>query len=250
MKLFFLVLGLALASLAPAQTQNVSQRVFNARTPTAGVSGTIRNIGQSQHLIWLQFTDSGGSCGATSAQVWLEASYDGSLYFPLTMRELQLDESKVALAVANGTFPSLRLNSAQNWSNCALTVYYSGSIQTAAYPQTPRAIATGYLLGSTSASSTTATLVKSGQSSGRIVVYGIWAHNAGAAQSATLFYGSDATCTVNSGTIAPMNLPLGAAPVLFPASVVPYAAGPAGASLCWSLGGAGNATVYAIYRME
>lgn len=240
-----------LLAAAGAAAETVTVRVFNAKTPTNGVSTPVRNIGQSQHLIWLQFADSGGSCGAGSAQVWLEASYDGTTYFPLTGRLLQLDGAKSAQAVATGTYPRLRVNSANSQVNCSLTVWYSGSTDPAAFPQSLRHVQSGYIFASGAANSTTANpVVVNPNAEGRVVVYGFWTHNAGATQTGELFFSPDGTCTVISATVATLNMASGAAPAIWPAASVPYGYGAAGASLCFRLGGAGNATVYTVYRVE
>jgi len=214
MSRFLSVLLFCLLSLPSMWAADVTFRVFNGRT-TPGVSAAVSNIGQSQHLLWLQYTNSGGSCGAGSAQVFL------------------------------------RVNAYTAAANCALTVWYSGSTDAVAYPQTFRQLQSGYLSAATSATSTTgATLVSNTQTGARVVLYGWWVHNAGAANTGELYYATDASCTVISNTVAIINLPSAGAPSIWPVSIIPYASGPASGSLCWRLGGAGNATVTAVYRVE
>jgi len=245
------VLCLLLISLVVCWADNVSVKVFTSKTPTNGVSGAIRNIGQSQHLLWLQLADSGGSCSTTNATVWLEASYDGTTYFSLTPRLIQLDGSKIGQAMATGIYPALRVNSLSNYVNCALTVWYSGSTDPVAFPQIPRLVQSGYVTSAASATSTTGVPVASNsQAAGRVVVYGFWAHNAGAAVSGELFFAPDNTCASILATVAVMNLGASSAPAIWHTSLVPYGYGAGGASLCWRLGGAGNATVYTVYRLE
>jgi hypothetical protein len=236
--------------LSPAWSQdNIQQRVFSLRTPTSGVSSPIRNVGQSQHLIWYQFSDSGGVCNVTTARVFLEGSFDGVNYFALTPRVTTL-EDRIGQGLATGTFFALRVNSAIDVFACALTVYYSGGKAPAPFPQSVRTVASGYSWARVSTPGPSAFVVNVlNGSTERVVVYGAWINNTVAAANTGRIFPCDGAGLASGTDIGTFNLGNGGPPVILPTSVVPYGAGFAGLNLCVSTT-AGTAEFHVVYRIE
>jgi hypothetical protein len=101
----------------------------DGRITTAQVSTFLPNEGQSHHLVMVLFPTTAVS--VSPIQVRLEASFDGSSWFPV-----QADITSVpsrggvvyTLAQANGVFPALRVRSVVNTPGALpMVVYYAGS---------------------------------------------------------------------------------------------------------------------------
>lgn len=94
-------------------------------------SGTLRNIGQSGHILWVQL--SGLTCPAqATVDIYLEASFDANVWAPAGARITQVSAdtsgARVASAVAQGAFPHIRAAVDAIQSGCSATIYYSGTV--------------------------------------------------------------------------------------------------------------------------
>ncbi|HBY64724.1 MAG TPA: hypothetical protein DEH78_33300 [Solibacterales bacterium] len=119
---------LLLAILLPTQAQSpaVFRKVFSGVT-TAQASAALPGIGQSMHLITVVFPSE--AAPVNGIQVRIEASFDGSSYFPVS-RDITsaplLGGLVYQVAVAYAPWPYVRVRSLT--STPAMTVYYAGHI--------------------------------------------------------------------------------------------------------------------------
>ncbi len=256
-QVLWLLCWLALA--CSAYGQSVTRQVWNARTPTNGQSTALPNIGQSQHTVRVQYADAGGSCaiGAGLVNLYLEASTDGGVnWFPISPRSLLLNNLSGVL-VANGVYPSLRINSQSSLFNCSISAWYSGSTSALAYSQLPLASTLGYFTSLGAALTGASGPATNAVAGSRVVVYGLTVNNLGGPRLLELFFAPDTSCASNLGTLMYVNVPDGATsppPAIWPSSVVPIGYGPVGAALCKTMTGAGGSgagsLVQVVFRYE
>lgn len=212
-------------------------------------SAPLRNNGQSQHFIQAQMVNAGGVCGVTNTGIALslQASYDNSVWFNLG-NGLVLLRGGVGVSVASGTFPYIRVNYAQTYVNCMLTVWYTGAITPnpdvlaswAYYPFI--ASGTGPLTGG---------LIASSLANRTIVLYGLQAYlNTGAGPVTTTVY-SAVGCAGAPHSLVPFRLSTATPTFSLPNSTIPYAIFNQGESLCLDLSAGGDGVgVIATIRYE
>lgn len=259
--MIYKVLALALVVLWSAvASDTLTVRVFDNQTVT-GNSALIRNIGQSQHLLYVRLSDSGGTCTvpvgiATFVLIYLEGGFDGVNYFPISPRSMQVAASGSiyeGLSLANGLFPYLRARLDSTYTNCRLDAWYTGSISPAAYPQLPPATATGYYTQSNGwvTAGARRLLVDNSTAFGRVVVYGVIVSSASATPNSVIWTWEDGGCTGTpiGATFPPIYTASVGAQVL-PTGVVPYLAGPPGKSLCVETTAAVQINAAVVYRIE
>jgi hypothetical protein len=260
-----LVLLLYFALTLPAVAQrgdSWSEQVFTNRT-TTGSSGAIRNIGQSQHYVWAQYTDNGGTCAAGYLHaVYLEASFDGSRYFAISpvyngFSPGAASSTREAIITGNGTYPRLRLTVGEMPANCKLNAWYSGALPTLSLPHTVRQSALGYqtrilnnVTGPLVASVVTSPVLSGFQA--RVVVYGLWIFNATDAAHTVTIYSGAGNCAGATDGIGHFFFSLVAGRSLqnFPTSFVPYFATNPNSALCMEIQTAGTFSVGVVYRYE
>lgn len=126
-----LLLSCAIALPLLAQRSDTVFQLALAGVTGPTRSGTLRNIGQSGHILWVQL--SGLTCPAEAAvDIYLEASFDASTWAPAGARITQVSAdtsgARVASAVAQGAFPHIRVAVDAIQSGCAATIYYSGTV--------------------------------------------------------------------------------------------------------------------------
>lgn len=255
------VLALALALVLQALgSDTLTVRVFDNQT-VVGNSALIRNIGQSQHLLYVRLSNSGGTCTvpvgvATFVLIYLEGGFDGTNYFPITPRSMQVAASGSiyeGLSLANGLFPYLRARLDSNYTNCRLDAWYTGSISPAAYPQLPPATATGYYTAAHGwvTAGANRLVVDNSTAAGRVVVYGVIVSSASATPNSVVWTWQNSGCSGGAvgGTFPPIYTAAVGAQVL-PVGVVPYLAGPPGKSLCVETTAAVQINVAVVYRIE
>lgn len=242
------------------RSDTVSYQVVSNATGI-GQSSFIRNIGQSQHLIWARYSDQGGTCGLStgSTYLFLEASYDNINFFAISNRQMSVVNDgtyAVGNSIANGSYPFLRVRWTQNWSFCKLDVWYTGTIPPAAYPQAVKALSAGYLRQSASNTAIGSSVVINNlDSGGRVVVYGLWLLNQGTgAVTANLHFAAAPDCAVNTGAIS-SEIKLGVAgaahsTAVFPTSLVPYGVGGLGEDVCLALDAAETVIAVVVFRVE
>lgn len=123
-----LLLSLVLALPAAGQQQAVFARVFDGIT-TPQASPTLRNIGQSMHLITVLFPAE--SAAVTGLQVRIEASFDNATWFPISQditAAVLLGGVVYQIQKAYAPFPYLRVRSLAATGGKAMTVHYSGHL--------------------------------------------------------------------------------------------------------------------------
>lgn len=242
------------------RSDTVTYRLFTNST-TAGVStGDISNIGQSQHLFFMQLTDNGGTCGASASafEFYLEGSHDGLTYVPISHRNVILSVGSTAstfqgFGFANGSWPKLRARYTQQPGNCKLNAWYTGTVPTAAFPQLPKAQSTGYITALVRPNTAgTSVVVSNLLATSRIVVYGVHILNAaGSANDVRLDYNSATSCAaVTTGTVIDATGLQGHQELSLPVSIVPWSMSPEGSSLCLVLSASTQANVIVVYRQE
>lgn len=252
---FFLLL--TCLPLAAQRSDTVSFRLFT-NSLAAGGSGLIRNIGQSQHLFFVQASDSGGTCTLTASgfDFFIEGSLDGTTYIPISTRTILMStgspsSTKQGYGFANGAFPFLRARYTAHPLNCRIDAWYSGTIPTTAYPQLPKAQSAGYFSSLARVSSAGSTIHLVNLSTGRIVVYGLALYNAAATANDVAIEARDGTCT---GPVSGVVLDVPGLParqsVVLPTGIVPWFISAEGASLCLTLGSATLVNSTIIYRIE
>lgn len=125
MRVLFLLT--AAAAIAAAQTQTI-EKVFSGIT-TAQTSTTLRNVGQSMHLLTVTFPAE--IAQVTGLKVRIEAAYTtAGPWLPISsdVTTVPLLAGKVyAIVPAYGSFPYLRVRSINGTGGKAMHVYYTGS---------------------------------------------------------------------------------------------------------------------------
>ncbi|HBY64723.1 MAG TPA: hypothetical protein DEH78_33295 [Solibacterales bacterium] len=122
-----IALLVSLGTLAPAAPGTVFRKVFTGLT-SSQASSALPNIGQGMHMLTVMFPAASGD--VTGIVVRLEASYDGSSYFPITQdvaTATYTGSMAYAITRGNGTFPFVRVNVATASGSNPMTVYYTGS---------------------------------------------------------------------------------------------------------------------------
>ncbi len=121
-----LLAGLALAMPMVGQIQAVQFQVALSGVIAPATSVVLTNIGQSAHLVRVEFPSAVGAVAAI--QVRLEASYDGTNFFPI-MADITdaplLTGGVYAFGRCFGPFPALRIRSLVAVPS-AMTVRYTG----------------------------------------------------------------------------------------------------------------------------
>jgi peptidoglycan/LPS O-acetylase OafA/YrhL len=108
-----------------AQQQTVFQKAL--ANQTAAATGTVRNIGQTQHLITVFFPTA--SAAVSDIQIRIEASFDGSIWIPICTditSAPRLGSLTYAMAIAYGPYPYIRVRSLHSTPSLAFDVWYTG----------------------------------------------------------------------------------------------------------------------------
>lgn len=223
------ILSILLCSMVRA---TVVQHVFTAKTPTSGTSSNLRNEGQSQHYMYVQWSNSGGTCNPDGT-VYLQYSFDSSTWTNLTptARPESSHNNEIAIFGA-GTYPFVRVNSLTNYANCALDVWYVGTTNPIAFPQSLMTYQTGYQTVQKSISANSNSLLVGANTSlalgqNSIVLYGLQVSNSSTTDNGTLSLFTPNTandCTSGTSTVnqAIVALLANTSVSYWPTSVVPY----------------------------
>lgn len=259
-KLMFCVL--TVSSVFGQRTDTIHQRVF-ADGVVPSYSSTIRNIGQSQHRLDIRLEPKNGTCDlipfSGGVQVYLEGSHDGTSWFPFSPRSVRVERvmstasSWSATSVATGAYPQIRVFArAMAANNCALYVWYTGTIPPVAFSQSMQAFSTGFFNNVTRravAGSSPAVITFTNED--RVAVYSMsFLNQTGAPVQISLKWSSTIACLDNLGSAFPTVYLNGLGSVVFPGSVVPYIIGEPGKALCFDWGSALDAAVGLTYRIE
>jgi hypothetical protein len=124
------LLVLAGCTALSAQQSTTFRKVFDAISAPA-VSEPLPNIGQSAHLIAVAFPSALTDVNS-NLQVRIEASYDASIWFPISrdVTTARFNGSQaLAIERANAAYPFVRVRALQAPATPAMTVYYTGSQQ-------------------------------------------------------------------------------------------------------------------------
>lgn len=254
----FVSVLLVAASAFGQRSDTVSFRLFTNAT-TGSTSSLIRNIGQSQHLYFVQLSDNGGSCTALSGthyEFYIEGSFDNATWIPISPQGVMLNTGATAttfegFGFANGSFPYLRARYPLNYSFCKVNAWYTGTIPTAAFPQLPRATSTGYLTATLRpAAIGSFPIVPNIIAKTRVVVYGLFVYNPSATANSVLINYGDGTCTSQTGLVADLTNMQPYDKVTWPTSIVPYSVGAESKYVCLTTSAATLLIATVIYRLE
>lgn len=252
------ILLLCAGALWAQRSDTVAYRLFTNATASS-VSSQIRNIGQSQHLFFVQLTDNGGTCSAVAGgmyEFFLEGSFDNVSYIRISSQGVMLNTGATAstfegFGFANGAFPYLRARFLFNYVNCKVNAWYTGTVPTAAFPQLPRAASTGYAVATLRpATIGSFPIIANLNAATRIVVYGLFVYNPVATANSVLLTYGDGTCTSLTGLVADLTNMQGYAQTTWPTSLVPYSIGPEAKYMCLTTSAATQLNATVIYRME
>lgn len=115
-----------MTTAAGSQTTNaVFRKVFNGIT-AATTSAAITNSGQTMHLVYVFFPTQGST--QSGLQVRIEASYDNTIYFPISQditEAASVGGIVYNIESAFGPWPYVRIRSL-TVAPAAMTVYYAG----------------------------------------------------------------------------------------------------------------------------
>ena len=219
---------------------NVYQLALNAVT-VATNSGILRNNGQNQHFIWANVVNSGGVCAWTNTTISLgmQGSYDNTNWFSMGSGQTLITNGS-GVGVASGAFPFLRASLALTYANCAITVWYTGSITPnpdllASWSYFPlRVSGTGPVTGA---------FFATGFANRSIAVYGFNAYLvSGAGPVLVTVYSATSCMGAPRPFLYGFTLATATPSFVLPNSTVPYFLGQPNEALCFDLG-AGGAVV-------
>ncbi len=257
------ILSLFLAMLALGADEAVIIPAITSAT-TSTVSGTMRNIYQTNHELWVTYANSGGTCAppAAAAYVQVEASYDGTTYFGVTPAPLNLTTIsggyQARVAATGGPYRIIRVNlySAPS-ANCAVTAWYTGTKTPTNYPQLlPSAIGQYRQVSNIGLGASSDLLIapQSIDAAKRFAVYGMVISNTdtSAALKVTLTERAAGCSGALLQTYGVYTLPAAGPPMVLASGGVPWFLGSAaGSSLCGTFAGtAPNWSISATYRLE
>ena len=154
-------LVLLLAAPALAQREDtVYEQIFDGLATGGQASAPVRNIGQSQHTVYISLDDASGQTCPNSALfiAWFEGSSDGVAYQQIGSRttSIVVDPAGVQATSISATSaqPYLRFYVAFMATQCTADVFYSGTL----YPSDPRYAPFGTTVASGAWGATGATL--------------------------------------------------------------------------------------------
>lgn len=114
MKRLFFAMVLAIAVSAAAQTptyttpQSVTSSNFFSGVSTAQASSNFTNLGQTVHIVFYQGTGATGN--PTGVQIRIEASFDGTTYFPISDDGTDPGQNSSNVILGVGAYPYVRAN--------------------------------------------------------------------------------------------------------------------------------------------
>lgn len=124
--IYTLILSLAFTAAAGGQAPTAAYvKVFNGIT-AATISAPVRNFGQTMHLAYVMFP--GQVTTQAGLQVRIEASFDNTVYFPISediTTATNVGGTVYDIVSAFGPWPYIRIRSLTTAPN-AMTVYYTG----------------------------------------------------------------------------------------------------------------------------
>lgn len=133
----FLLSTIAISKSKAQASNTIFQQLAKNLNTFPFTSATVRNIGQSQHIIYVQANNvAGHTCLPHVADITINASYDTVNYFPLSAGTVHglfgapgTAENRTGILFATGLAPSVRaqVNSFDN-VNCTLNIFYAGSL--------------------------------------------------------------------------------------------------------------------------
>jgi hypothetical protein len=132
-----LLICACIVSLVPSVQAQRSDTIYTQVTKNLATvpftSPDVRNIGQSQHVIYVIGKNAPShTCNPAVADIVIVASYDGTNYFPLsagTVQGLVSSGGRTGILFASGLAPhiAVRVNGFDN-TNCILDIFYAGSL--------------------------------------------------------------------------------------------------------------------------
>lgn len=130
MRKFWLGLLIWCGAMWGQQTNTVYSTLFtNTAAPViVPVSGTLTNIGQSNHQVVLVFSNAPShTCSNKTATGQLEFSYDNTNWLVFGSPTAAITSANTAIWFGSGAFPFVRFNlTSFDTTNCRVSGYYSG----------------------------------------------------------------------------------------------------------------------------
>ena len=126
------ILALIIAATLTASGQTSSNTTFKkalSGITSASASGPMPNIGQGSHLLTVMFQAATGD--VTGIVVRIEASYDNSLFFPISedvTKATYNGSFAYGVVRGNGNFPYVRVRAVTASGSNAMDAWYTGSL--------------------------------------------------------------------------------------------------------------------------